>query len=401
MDESRQTGHPDRSGWYPDPWFTGQRRYWTGSEWTSDVFPEAVPGSTGDGVRPIDSTIAQYGPAPTARVWPPPPPPTWGTVTPAGDSRTAEVVSLGPPPKPGRPMGWVLAVIAVALVVLGGLVGLGVAALTRDRSEPSAAFRPSPRPTSPAPATSPPSTTSPSAPAPSGPAPSGTPTPPVPSGAPATAASLRDLVVRQSDVPSGYLVEPIPDGTQVDGTVTIDLCASARYPSEQLRSARLQVRAVDVLGGPGISTEAVAYRSTAATEQAFAEIAASARNCPDSRVTDSSGLPLVTTVGPLDDSSWGSTPGVQRLTYEVTTSSGDGDSARAVVYLRRGPLLLGLYFPSASGEQVAVEGRTTIPAIVKLFEQRLLRYAATGGVPSPTAPVPGASPSGRRTGMAA
>jgi len=201
------------------------------------------------------------------------------------------------------------------------------------------------------------------------PAPSGSPSAPADS----SSASLENLVVRPRDVTDAYAVAPIPGGTEVEGEVTLDLCDSF-YPSEGLRVERLQVVAVDSAGDTQLSTEAVRYESDAATAQAFDEIRASAKDCPSAPVPDpTTGGTVSTTVTSGVDSSWAGTPGVDRLAYLVTRTDDTGsENSTLVVYLRRGPLFIGVYFPKSSGEQMSVEGATTIPDIVTIFEKRLL-----------------------------
>ena len=231
-------GAPVPAGWYADPWFTGQRRYWTGNTWTSDVFADAVSPT---GVRVDVTPRGTYGPAPTTPSPVPPPPPEWGT---AG--------SALPPPLP-RPMAPPVAVApaerpfpVAALLVAGGialLIVLGALWVTRSQDSTAAAPTPVPTvaPTNPAPTPTPSGPTAPTpTPSPSG----GTPSP-----APTVDPELANLVVRQQDVPTGkYLVGQISGGSSVDpADVTLDLC-NGTYPSEKLRKARLQVAAVDLAG---------------------------------------------------------------------------------------------------------------------------------------------------------
>ena len=78
--------------------------------------------------------------------------------------------------------------------------------------------------------------------------------------------------MQQSDVDSSRVVLLIPMGNLLTEP-TLDLCNGA-YPSEHLRTARLQVADVDASTSShmSLSTEAVLYRNAAASEQAFAEL---------------------------------------------------------------------------------------------------------------------------------
>src|SRR3954465_5801874 len=66
-------------GWHPDPWFSGQPRYWDGRTWTGDVFPD---GPTESGALPQVALRDEWArppvPPPAARSATPPPAPTWG-----------------------------------------------------------------------------------------------------------------------------------------------------------------------------------------------------------------------------------------------------------------------------------------------------------------------------------
>src|SRR5262249_6716361 len=132
------------------------------------------------------------------------------------------------------------AVFGLVLVVLAG-VGFAAGRLAAPSEAQQATFRPGP---------SAPSTTVPSDP---------------------DRAALSHIALSQPDLPGGLGLQLIPGGNQVRGQPTLDLC-NGTFPSEALRTARLQVAAVDAQGGAPISTEAVLYRNPAATEQALREL---------------------------------------------------------------------------------------------------------------------------------
>src|SRR5437763_1395828 len=72
------------------------------------------------------------------------------------------------------------------------------------------------------------------------------------------------------------------------------LC-NARYASEALRTARLQIDMYDATATPLFSTEAVLYKNAAATAQAFAELHAIVRRCPQAPVVSPVGEPTIAT----------------------------------------------------------------------------------------------------------
>jgi hypothetical protein len=363
------------SGWYPDPWKAGQQRFWDGSRWTSDVFQHAFDLPAGPAASP-----AALGPAPTQPAAAPPPPPDFGSRAP-----TAPLPAWAPPPEvletpaPRRNRALIVTAALVAAVLV--LSALAVAAFRpTDRAVAQVSPTPTPSPTAPARPSPTPSPSSPSSPAPSSPT--------QPPGA--HSALLQNLVVRQRDVPTTFVVATINGGDQVQGQATLDLCDAA-YPSESLRLERLQTAAFDQQQVANLSTEAVLYRSADATAAAFREVAQVAGTCPTTGTTDPvTGAQTTTTFGPAPDGAWPRTPGVDRQAYSVTTTDDTGTSRTStVVYLKRGPILLGVYFIDASAKPVPVEGRTTVPAIVQVFEKRLLNPPTGGsggsGIPGVTA----------------
>src|SRR5579871_1776441 len=262
-------------GWYPDPWLASQRRYWTGDRWTLDTLPGgADPG-------------------------PPAAPPTgWGSSP------------LGPDPfgpSPDRRRG--RALIAVATVI-GLLIGLGAAYAFSRRSSNNTA---SPPVTSPATSPTNPGITTP---------PNTTPTSiqPADSSDPG-ASSLNSVVVTQGDVTSPIVVAEEPGGNEVSGQTTLDVC-NGMYPSEALRTARLQVYAGDPAASEiALSTEAVLYKNASATTQAFAELRFVAAHCPSTPVVSPVGEPTVATkFHAAPDGSWPQVAGVDRLAFDFTST---------------------------------------------------------------------------------
>ncbi len=186
--------------------------------------------------------------APAQYLWSPPPRPSaWAPVpeAPVDGSKKSWYSST---------LGFVALVVGVMLVV-GGLGTIGGYLAFRHRattSNSASALPPAVTPTTPGSATTP---------------------------ADPSAAALDSLVLRQADVPSTVLVQPIDGGDQVSGQPTLDLC-NGTFPSESLRTARLQVAAYDGQATTLLSTEAVLYKNTAATTQAFAELKSVAAKLP-------------------------------------------------------------------------------------------------------------------------
>lgn len=188
-----------------------------------------------------------------------------------------------------------------------------------------------------------------------------------------SAPLLIDLIVSDADVGPSLTVAGMQGGNGLSQP-TLDLC-NGTYPSEERRTARLQVRAVDNLGDTALSTEAVLYTSGADTANAFTELKRTAENCPSGPVDSPVGLPTVTTrFRPPPDAGWPQVPQVERLAFAFDSIDNSGDSTHSVaVYLRRGRALLGVYFSHADAPTAVVEGKTALGDIVNIFAARLAK----------------------------
>ncbi|MFI5040335.1 MAG: hypothetical protein ACHQNA_00570, partial [Acidimicrobiales bacterium] len=266
------------------------------------------------------------------------------------------------PPEPSsrRPSGAALVAIAVVIgLIVGFGVVLGIVSLTGSGSkspQSSAALPQSPAATAP-PVFTAPTTTTPADP---------------------SATVLPGLVIQQADLASGYSVQQLQGGDQVSGQTTLDLC-NGTFPSEALRSARLQVVAVDGQGNDVVSTEAVLYKTPADAAQAFAELKSVTAACPSTPVVSPVGEPTVTTkFNAAPDGTWPQTPTVERLAFDFVTTDAAGQTQHnTAVYLHRGRALMGIYFAAPDQPQPAIAGQTTIPSIVTVFADRLAQLPAT------------------------
>jgi len=351
-------------GWYPDPWFTGQHRYWTGATWTGDVFPTGPAdfGATRIELRPTHERPPV--PPPTERSPTPPPAPTFNYFSEAPTVAFAPWETLESWPPEHSPRRMSRRTINIIAMATGLVIGFAVVAVAlTSRHTPSDASPPPPAapffPTAPAPS---PSVTQPFDP---------------------DASVLQGLVVRQTDVAPTYMVELLNGGSDVVGQTTLDLC-NGTYPSESLRTARLQVVEYDPLGASVLSTEAVLYRNPQAARQAMQEVRSVVAKCPrDRAVVSPVNEPTVTTrFLHAPDGSWPKVGGIDRAAYLFTTTDSFGATdQRMAVYLQRGRVLEGLYFDNPAGVQPAVDGQTSVADIVHEFEQRIaaLPNSVTGG----------------------
>lgn len=345
-------------GWYPDPWSRGHRRFWDGSAWTAHAFPEDP--SHAATVGPGSGEAGAAWPPPTAGVpgGGPPPPDWWGPAA-AEPEPFSRPPDAAPPPTDRRPFWPPRGRTLVAmLVLLGFVIGIiGGALLPRHTtSTPNTnASQPAATPTAPGPGSPPPAVSSDPA-----------------------ASVLSGLVLRQADVGTTETVAPIDGGTQVAGGATLDLC-NGTFPSESLRTARLQVAAADAQGTEVLSTEAVLYSTPAEGAQALPELKSAAASCPASPVVSPVGEPtLQTQFNAAPDGSWPQVATVDRVAFDFVATDASGQSHHMIaVYLRRGRALMGIYFPQPDGPQAPVDGQTTLAGIVNVFATRMANLASS------------------------
>jgi hypothetical protein len=190
--------------------------------------------------------------------------------------------------------------------------------------------------------------------------------------------SLPSLLVQPRDTTSALDIHLLPNGDQVKGQPTLDLC-NQTYPSESLRVQRLQDGATDSSGKTIFSTEAVLYRNAAATKQAFRELSRVAKSCPKGPTPDpENGSTTTTTFHPTPDTDWPQTPSVEREAFSMTTTDADSSSLDSLaVYLRRGRVLLGVYFSKPDGAQPPIDGHTKPADIVSAFATRVAQLPAS------------------------
>jgi len=256
------------------------------------------------------------------------------------------------------PRPWTALVAALAVVAL--VVGFGVATIILNASDSASSQSAGSAPFSP-----------------TSPAPGST-TPPSTVPADPDEAVLPRLIVRQQDVPPSDTVRHLTDGADLS-VATLDLC-NGTFATEAERTARRQVGLVDAQDNVRLSTEAILYRDPGVGTAAFGELRSVAAHCPSTPVKSPVGEPTVATkFAAAPDATWPRTASVDRLAYDFTSiDPASGTSSREIaVYLRRGRVLMGLYFPEpAALPQVPVGGHTTIPEIVAFFEARMAKLPA-------------------------
>jgi hypothetical protein len=109
----------------------------------------------------------------------------------------------------------------------------------------------------------------------------------------ATPPDMNKLLLTPGQVGVAYVLIQRPDGHGL-GTRTLDLCGVNNYPSEKLRTARIQVDYGRNGSALGLSNEVVTYKSGGAA-QAMREVIHHATHCPHTPISPGvQGLPPLT-----------------------------------------------------------------------------------------------------------
>jgi hypothetical protein len=135
------------------------------------------------------------------------------------------------------------------------------------------------------------------------------------------------------------------DGTSVSKTaVTLNICGRAGYPSEALRTMRLQVDYLKKKSPIGISNELVNYRAGGAA-QAMGEVAKHADTCPNHPIqTGEPGLPpLRFTITRITDSNLLKGYLAIKVRAQGVVKGKQVDQTSYAVYQRLGNVLSGTY----------------------------------------------------------
>lgn len=101
---------------------------------------------------------------------------------------------------------------------------------------------------------------------------------------PAETALLQHVVLKPAQVGAGFSLGQIPGGHLVQGETTLDFCGFS-YPSEELRTARLQVAYSAKASSFAASNEVVTY-TAGGTREALSEVEQAAAKCPQGQVAD-------------------------------------------------------------------------------------------------------------------
>lgn len=163
-----------------------------------------------------------------------------------------------------------------------------------------------------------------------------------PTETPDDSALVKQVVVTAADAGPG-LVQKVPQGgDKVTDEVTLDVCG-ARFPSESLRTARLQV--VYERGGTAVASNEVVTYQAGGTAQARTEVLHAVTSCPHHPVTsDVAGVPPLTyTLTPLPSRAGWPTG---TLAYLESATDGKQTQKSIGIFMWHGHVFSGVYGPA-------------------------------------------------------
>src|SRR6185437_679044 len=164
--------------------------------------------------------------------------------------------------------------------------------------------------------------------------------------------NLSKIILSPAQVGKGYKLSAFPFGTSFIGESTLDLCA-ASYPSEGLRTGRLQVRYTPKGSGVDVSNEIVRYASGGAQE-AIGEVATVARACAKTPAVLTQGnVKEVYKVAPLKDPKLPSGAVAVKLTITVSKGKQKQAQTGVAIYQVKGDTLSGVYAFVGKGSSYA------------------------------------------------
>jgi hypothetical protein len=192
--------------------------------------------------------------------------------------------------------------------------------------------------------------------------------------------NLAKVVLKPGAVGSGYVLLHRSDGK---GTAqrTLDLCGTKNYPSEALRSDRLQVDYLKQNGALGLSNEVVTYKDAGAA-QALREVQRHAQTCPSKPIAFEGQPPLVYHFTRITDSKLLRGYVAVRIDISGKIRGKPVKAVRYAVYQRFGNVLSGVYsYALASGVSGAAQQAFVLHA-AEASAKALRGGSQAGGVPA-------------------
>jgi hypothetical protein len=190
--------------------------------------------------------------------------------------------------------------------------------------------------------------------------------------------NLGKLVLQGSQIASGYSVAAYPGGTSFIGETTLDLCGGS-YPSETLRTGRLQVSYKHPAKTVDISNEVVTYASGGA-QQALSEVSKVARTCATKAVVQKRGAVTTTfQATPVHDPRLPGNAVAVKLVIKQTAGKKHVTQTGIAIYQVKGDTLSGVYTFATKGTTFAQVQRVAFHAAEQSAKNLGVGKKKTGG----------------------
>jgi hypothetical protein len=164
--------------------------------------------------------------------------------------------------------------------------------------------------------------------------------------------NLSKIVLQGAQIGRGYKLASYPGGTSFIGETTLDLCAGT-YPSENLRTGRLQVAYKHPADSVDISNEVVTYISGGA-QQALKEVSKVARQCSSKTVVQKRGTVTTTfRTTPVTDPRLPHGTVAVKLVIHATNGKKHVTQTGIAIYQVKGNTLSGVYTFATKGTTFA------------------------------------------------
>jgi hypothetical protein len=164
--------------------------------------------------------------------------------------------------------------------------------------------------------------------------------------------NLDKIVLQGSQIAHGYKLAVYPGGSSFIGETTLDLCGGS-YPSENLRTGRLQVSYAHPKKTVDISNEVVTYVSGGA-QQALAEVSKVAHTCSTKSVIQKRGVVTTTFhATPVHDPNLPHSTVAVKLVIKQTDGKKHVTQTGIAIYQVKGNTLSGVYTFATKGTSFA------------------------------------------------
>jgi hypothetical protein len=188
------------------------------------------------------------------------------------------------------------------------------------------------------------------------------------------------LILKPGAVGPGYAIAIAPGGLGAKER-TLDLCGTTNYPSEALRTARIQVDYGKPNAKLALSNEVVVYKGSGAA-QAMHEVAQHATNCPAKPIAFEGQPPLRYKITRIADAKLLSGSLALRIDVSGKVKGKPVHVIRFAIYQRAGHVLSGVYSYAADSSVSGAAQEKFVLHAAEASAKALRSTATQGGLPA-------------------